>query len=654
MIGENFPYTNFHDLNLDWIIKIAKDFLDQYTGIQQTITEGLEDLDAKAEEIQGHLDAWYETHSWDIAQQLADALLDLNAWYTEHSGYLDSALSTNIAAFNAAAEAKGQEVLDSIPDTYTGATNAQKMTASLTGNRWYSGYYLVSTGSWVQDDAYRLSNFIPCFPGDKFIYCGISSQQNRYVIRYFDSTGAAMTTQDYNLGTDYTEIECTVPTGACYMRFLAATAHVDDTYIIYGKSPNTTPMMGMRKAEIANANAIAALQRNVGTVYVDGSAQSNGSGTAASPFNTLAAAFNSGAKNIRAKAGVYPESIYLEDRELNLSLWSDIIDYDYDVPNREKIVLFNGAILTPTETGMTYTASYTPVSGTRFYKVFVTQELPPITEGSLYSEEYNTTLFLWSPGHISRRYKPVLYAEFDGTPGTFTYNQSTVIVAPYSTDSLNEDIYISYDLAFPLNINRGINVYISDVAVLGSWFNGLKNQGGKNTVIKDCEFACNSHGSGAVSYDGNITFENCLASGCSVDGFGFGRYDSSALYNCSAYYCGDDGCSHHQGCKGFISGGEYAHNVSGGITPAFGANVNIEGAITRFNGVGIQLFGAQNVPIRQIKITNCMITNNTDEDIYNDGYNPLFFNCVYSTMEQAAGYESLFINCHVISPPSPY
>ena len=38
--GEGFPYTNFHDLNMDWIIKIAKDFLDQYTHIQETITNG--------------------------------------------------------------------------------------------------------------------------------------------------------------------------------------------------------------------------------------------------------------------------------------------------------------------------------------------------------------------------------------------------------------------------------------------------------------------------------------------------------------------------------------------------------------------------------------------------------------------------------------
>ena len=36
---ENFPYTDMHNLNLDWIIKIAKDFLDQYPNIQNIIEQ---------------------------------------------------------------------------------------------------------------------------------------------------------------------------------------------------------------------------------------------------------------------------------------------------------------------------------------------------------------------------------------------------------------------------------------------------------------------------------------------------------------------------------------------------------------------------------------------------------------------------------------
>ena len=49
--GENFPYSNFHDMNTDWLVKIAKDFLDQYSNIQETITTGLTELNEKAEEL---------------------------------------------------------------------------------------------------------------------------------------------------------------------------------------------------------------------------------------------------------------------------------------------------------------------------------------------------------------------------------------------------------------------------------------------------------------------------------------------------------------------------------------------------------------------------------------------------------------------------
>lgn len=117
--GENFPYSNFHDLNMDWIIKIAKDFLDQYTHIREIIengeqslqeltTSGLEQLQEKADNLNALLQKWYDTHSEDIANQLANALADLN-----------STLAENIANFNSAAEAKSQALLDSWPDDYS-------------------------------------------------------------------------------------------------------------------------------------------------------------------------------------------------------------------------------------------------------------------------------------------------------------------------------------------------------------------------------------------------------------------------------------------------------------------------------------------------------------------------------------------------------
>jgi len=143
--GENFPYSNFHDLNMDWIIKIAKDFLDQYTHIQQVIQTGLDDmaesretglselnqktldgladLQTKYDALDGLLQAWYNTHSADIAEQLANALNDLNAWYTEHEGYLDQYVQDSITQFNTSADQKAQQTIASIPSDYTTLSN---------------------------------------------------------------------------------------------------------------------------------------------------------------------------------------------------------------------------------------------------------------------------------------------------------------------------------------------------------------------------------------------------------------------------------------------------------------------------------------------------------------------------------------------------
>lgn len=135
IFGEGFPYSNFHDINMDWLIKIAKDFLDQYTHIQEIIESGetslteltengIEQLTDKADELEGLLQTWYNEHSSDIADQLRNALADLNEWYTTHEHYLDTIVETNIAYFYEQAETKTQQCLDSIPDDYSELASA--------------------------------------------------------------------------------------------------------------------------------------------------------------------------------------------------------------------------------------------------------------------------------------------------------------------------------------------------------------------------------------------------------------------------------------------------------------------------------------------------------------------------------------------------
>ena len=125
--GENFPYSNFHDLNMDWIIKIAKDFLDQYTNIQNTISDGeeniseltetgLTDLQNKADNLESLLQDWYDTHSSNIADELASALADINNEYGEA-----------IHNFEIRAEQIAEQTSESIPQDYTDLSNSVRV-----------------------------------------------------------------------------------------------------------------------------------------------------------------------------------------------------------------------------------------------------------------------------------------------------------------------------------------------------------------------------------------------------------------------------------------------------------------------------------------------------------------------------------------------
>lgn len=138
--GNDFPYTNFHELNMDWIIKIAKDFLDQYSHIQDIITDGETDItnltSTKMEALQAEynrlvvlLDQWYTTHSSDIAGQLTQVISD----------------------FQTAAEAIGADVIASIPADYTALSdkvnNLKNTIVNSSDNvTWYAGGISGTTG----------------------------------------------------------------------------------------------------------------------------------------------------------------------------------------------------------------------------------------------------------------------------------------------------------------------------------------------------------------------------------------------------------------------------------------------------------------------------------------------------------------------------
>ena len=224
--GEGFPYTNFHDLNMDWIIKIAKDFLDQYTHIQQVIAdgetsltnltdEGLQQLQEKADALETLLQEWYNTHSNDIAEQLADAIESIN-----------TTLNETIATFNARADQKANQAIASIPDDYTALAN--KVLYLIDGLRRNNipgavregvGFISSSTGELVQlGGSYGFSNFIRVYPGEEYYYYASASASVLAIAGYENEYDTTAVISKSVVGTNNTTGIYKVPDGINYIR----------------------------------------------------------------------------------------------------------------------------------------------------------------------------------------------------------------------------------------------------------------------------------------------------------------------------------------------------------------------------------------------------------------------------------------------------
>lgn len=211
---ENFPYTDMHNLNLDWIIKIAKDFLDQYTHIQELISTGIEDIDNKTEEGLENLDektsnslqeletrkeqlvtllnAWYDTHSSDIANQLASALQELATF-----------ANTTFTTFSNQIDTKAANTLETIPADYTELYfDVESLQTNLTRNISFINCNTSSIdGSLTLPDSvtYRTSEILFAKKNSKIFFIASDTYNLSWIITYYSKNGTFATRSAYHI-----------------------------------------------------------------------------------------------------------------------------------------------------------------------------------------------------------------------------------------------------------------------------------------------------------------------------------------------------------------------------------------------------------------------------------------------------------------------
>lgn len=128
---EHWPYSNLHDLNLDWILQIIGDFKRQYENLTEYFNGLIAQLDEKTQEEIAEFDeaiSGYETTLRELESQLSSNLVQTkNDCVTDLTDTRNNYMTTlyNVGESQAVMiRDLGQEVRESIPSDYSTLENA--------------------------------------------------------------------------------------------------------------------------------------------------------------------------------------------------------------------------------------------------------------------------------------------------------------------------------------------------------------------------------------------------------------------------------------------------------------------------------------------------------------------------------------------------
>lgn len=192
-------------------------------------------------------------------------------------------------------------------------------------------------------------------------------------------------------------------------------------------------------------------------------------------------------------------------------------------------------------------------------------------------------------------------------------------------------------------INNCNNITIEYVEVIGNTTSAFYAKNVSNLNMVECT-AHDGSKIGFELYNINGRFNGCTAYNLDyqgnpddhVDGFNIHGYGYTEFINCSAWNCGDDGISHHDGCTGLISGGEFYGCGKGGVaSPTYGAEITIDGVYCHDNVYGIYAVSSGSKGY----IKNCVLKNNSSHDlVVGSGVVGFAWNNIYDTKSLADGF----------------
>lgn len=226
---------------------------------------------------------------------------------------------------------------------------------------------------------------------------------------------------------------------------------------------------------------------------------------------------------------------------------------------------------------------------------------------------------------------------------TVTITRNRVHIYLYDYPNFSTDVPRLEKIQVNNMVIRNCNdVTVEDVEVIGNTVSAFYAKNVSNLNMVECT-AHDGECIGFELYNVNGRFSGCTAYNLDhqgdaldhVDGFNIHGYGYTEFINCSAWNCGDDGISHHDGCTGLISGGEFYGCGKGGVSsPTNGAEVTVEDVYSHDNVYGIYAVSAGS----KAYIKNCVLKNNTYDLTVGQNVTGFAWNNIYNTKSIAEGF----------------
>lgn len=195
-VFENFPYTNFHEMNLDWIVTKVKEVITEWIEYKESVDAELTEFRTWFDNLDVQDEVRVVINEMVASGEFLDVTEDtitttVTAWLTEHITPTTPIVDDTLTISGAAADAKvaGDRILDLKEDSinyekyFIGEINPIE---TLT---WTEGYYIAQDGTIAVDNAFHYSSLIEIDNAYNYIFAWSSLKAGFIRIHGYDVNG---------------------------------------------------------------------------------------------------------------------------------------------------------------------------------------------------------------------------------------------------------------------------------------------------------------------------------------------------------------------------------------------------------------------------------------------------------------------------------